>query len=158
MPLLLLLALFAGLLGAQSGNLRMYWIDVEGGASTLLVSPSGESLLIDTGWTMGDRDAKRIFATAQHAGVSKIDYLVISHFHADHAGGLAALSKMIPIGRFFDRGDVIADAIDKVGINHPILVLPPTDRIPLSTLEKIQAFAAAGMGELQLRGMQEVAW
>src|ERR1700688_557589 len=109
LPLLLLALVLApaGMLNAQSTNLNMYWIDVEGGASTLIVSPSGESLLIDTGWTVDDRDAKRIYAMAQHAGLKKIDYLVISHFHADHVGGLAALSKMIPIGRFFDRGDVI---------------------------------------------------
>jgi competence protein ComEC len=108
LALLLALALApAEMLHAQSTNLNLYWIDVEGGASTLIVSPSGESLLIDTGWTVDDRDAKRIYAMAQHAGLKKIDYLVISHFHADHVGGLAALSKMIPIGRFFDRGDVI---------------------------------------------------
>jgi competence protein ComEC len=110
MLLLLLLALVlipAGRLDAQPRNLDIYWIDVEGGASTLLVSPSGESLLIDTGWTVGDRDAQRIYAATQQAGLKKIDYLVMSHFHADHAGGLAALSKLIPIGRFFDRGDAI---------------------------------------------------
>ena len=105
--LLALMLAFMGMLHAQPANLNIYWIDVEGGAATLVVSPSGESLLIDTGWTVGDRDAKRIYAMAQHAGLKKIDYLVISHFHADHVGGLAALSKMIPIGRFFDRGDVI---------------------------------------------------
>ena len=99
--------LAAGMLHAQARNLDMYWIDVEGGAATLIVSPSGESLLIDTGWTVGDRDAKRIYAVAQQAGLTKIDYLVISHFHADHVGGLAALSKMIPIGKFFDHGDAI---------------------------------------------------
>src|ERR1700721_3104703 len=97
----------AGMLSAQSANLSIYWIDVEGGASTLVVSPSGESLLIDTGWTVGDRDAKRIFDVAQNAGVKKIDYLLISHFHADHVGGLAALSKMIPLGKFYDHGDTI---------------------------------------------------
>lgn len=96
-----------GMLQAQSADLNLYWIDVEGGASTLVVSPSGESLLIDTGWTVDDRDAKRIYVMAQHAGLKRIDYLVISHFHADHVGGLAALAKMIPIDRFFDRGDVI---------------------------------------------------
>ena len=86
LPLLLLaLALVpAGMLNAQSTNLNVYWIDVEGGASTLIVSPSGESLLIDTGWTVEDRDAKRIYAMTQHASLKKIDYLVISHFHADH--------------------------------------------------------------------------
>lgn len=97
----------AGMLQAQARNLDIYWIDVEGGAATLIVSPSGESLLIDTGWTVGDRDAKRIYAVAQQAGLKKIDYLLISHFHADHVGGLAALSKMIPVGRFFDHGDAI---------------------------------------------------
>jgi len=97
----------AGMLHAQARNLDMYWIDVEGGAATLLVAPSGESLLIDTGWTAGDRDAKRIYAVAQQAGLQKIDYLLISHFHADHVGGLAALSKMIPIGKFYDHGDAI---------------------------------------------------
>ncbi|HLK51070.1 MAG TPA: MBL fold metallo-hydrolase [Bryobacteraceae bacterium] len=97
----------AALLPAQTRNLDIYWIDVEGGASTLIVSPSGESLLIDTGWTVDGRDAKRILAATREAGLQKIDYLLISHWHADHVGGLAALSKSIPIGRFFDHGDAI---------------------------------------------------
>jgi len=92
---------------AASKNLEMYWIDVEGGAATLIVAPSGQSLLIDTGWAVGDRDAKRIYAAAQQAGLKQIDHFVLSHYHADHAGGLAALSKMIPIGRFYGRGDDI---------------------------------------------------
>jgi len=103
----LALLLIPARIHAQTRNLEIYWIDVEGGAATLIVSPSGESLLIDTGWAVGDRDAKRIYAAAQQAGLKQIDYLVISHFHADHAGGLAALSRMIPIGRLFDRGDAI---------------------------------------------------
>jgi competence protein ComEC len=94
-------------LRAESKPLDVYWIDTEGGAATLLVSPSGESFLIDTGWMVGDRDAKRIYAATQLAGLKKIDYLLISHFHADHVGGLAALSKMIPIGKFYDHGDTI---------------------------------------------------
>ncbi len=76
------------MLPAQTKNLDLYWIDVEGGAATLIVAPSGESLLIDTGWTVGDRDAKRIVAASQEAGLKKIDYLLISHWHADHVGGL----------------------------------------------------------------------
>src|SRR6202171_1073874 len=108
---LVALALTApGLTRAQNTparNLDFYWIDVEGGASTLIVSPSGESMLFDTGYEVGDRDAKRIYTAAQQAGLKQIDYVVISHWHADHVGGLAALAKMIPIGRFFDRGDVI---------------------------------------------------
>lgn len=76
---LLLPLLLSGMLNAQSRNLEIYWIDVEGGAATLIVSPSGESMLIDTGFETDDRDAKRIYAAAQEAGLKKIDYLVISH-------------------------------------------------------------------------------
>jgi competence protein ComEC len=92
---------------AQSRNLDIYWVDVEGGAATLVVSPSGESLLYDSGWEVGDRDAKRIADAAKAAGLTRIDYFVLSHFHADHAGGIVALSKLLPIGRCFDRGDFI---------------------------------------------------
>src|SRR5689334_15412803 len=98
MPRLLAFVTFATLLSAQPRNLDIYWIDVEGGAATLIVTPAGESMLIDTGWQVDDRDAKRIFKAVQDAGLSKIDYLVISHFHADHVGGLAALTKMVPVG------------------------------------------------------------
>ena len=92
----------------QRGNLEVYWIDVEGGASTLFIAPNGESLLFDTGYTgNGDRDAKRIFAAAQRAGLKRIDHVVISHWHADHEGGLEALSKLIPLGHFYDHGDQV---------------------------------------------------
>src|ERR1017187_5345286 len=80
---------------AQQKNLDIYWVDVEGGAATLVISPSGESLLIDSGWETADQSAKRIFAAAQQAGLKKIEYFVLSHFHADHAGGIAALAKLI---------------------------------------------------------------
>ena len=87
-------------------NLEIYWIDVEGGAATLFVSPTGDSLLFDTGYPgNGDRDAKRILAAAQKAGLKRIDHIVISHWHGDHVGGLEALSKMIPLGRFYDHGN-----------------------------------------------------
>jgi beta-lactamase superfamily II metal-dependent hydrolase len=92
---------------SRSRNLDIYWVDVEGGAATLIVSPAGESLLVDSGWEVGDRDAKRIFAAAQRAGLKKIDYFILSHFHADHAGGIVALAKMIPIEKCYDRGDFI---------------------------------------------------
>jgi competence protein ComEC len=118
-------------------NLRIYWIDVEGGAATLVVSPSGESLLLDTGFPDGDRDAKRIYQAAQSAGLKQIDHLVISHWHRDHEGGLAALAKMIPIRRFYDHGDGV-EASDKgrlddykavAGGNRTIV--KPGDKIPL---------------------------
>jgi competence protein ComEC len=146
MLLLILLALLlapAGRLDAQSRNLDIYWIDVEGGAATLLVAPSGESLLIDTGWTVDDRDARRIYAATQQAGLKKIDYLVMSHFHADHMGGLAALSKLIPIGRFFDRGDAIEKEnqqwLDsyRTASARKRTIVKPGDGIPLKGLQAL---------------------
>jgi competence protein ComEC len=92
---------------AKLRNLEIYWIDTEGGAATLIVAPSGDSMLIDTGYPDGDRDAKRIHAAAQHAGLARIDHLVISHYHRDHVGGLAALTKLIPIGHYYGPNDKI---------------------------------------------------
>ena len=94
-------------LTAQSGTFDIYWVDVEGGAATLAVSPTGESLLVDTGFpTDDDRDAKRIAEAAKDAGLTRIDYLVISHFHRDHVGGLEALAEMIPIEACLDHGTI----------------------------------------------------
>lgn len=91
-----------------ASTLDIYWVDVEGGAATLIVSPSGESLLVDTGWRKGDRDAARIHEVATKvAGLKKIDYLITTHFHADHVGGVGALAKLIPIERFLDHGDTV---------------------------------------------------
>jgi beta-lactamase superfamily II metal-dependent hydrolase len=107
LPLVLLACslLTAGSLAAQSRNLDIYWIDVEGGGATLVVAPSGESLLIDTGFARpDDRDAKRIHAVAQDAGLKQIDHHMVTHFHGDHVGGLTALSKMIPIVHFYGHG------------------------------------------------------
>src|SRR5262245_45735507 len=93
---------------APAKNLDIYWIDVEGGGATLIVAPSGESLLVDTGWRKDDRDAKRIYEVAtKQARLKKIDTLIITHFHADHVGGIGALAKMIPIARFIDHGDTV---------------------------------------------------
>ena len=90
---------------AQSDKLRVYFIDVEGGQSTLFVTPQHESLLIDTGWPgENGRDADRIVAAARKAGLSKIDYVLLTHYHADHAGGIPALVSRIPVGTFLDHG------------------------------------------------------
>src|SRR5919112_874106 len=105
---LLLAAVAAAVITAAPRNLEIYWIDAEGGAATLIVAPSGESMLVDTAnRTPDDRDAKRIFAAAQKAGLKKIDILLTTHFHGDHIGAMEALSKMIPIEKFVDHGETI---------------------------------------------------
>ena len=87
----------------QAKTLDIYSIDVEGGQSTLFVSPSGESLLVDTG-IPGDRDPGRIAATAKQAGLKQIDYLVITHYDGDHVGGAKDLAAKLPIKTFVDHG------------------------------------------------------
>jgi competence protein ComEC len=90
---------------AAQKSLRVYFVDVEGGQATLFVTPEGQSLLIDTGWDgNGGRDADRIVAAAKSAGLSKIDYVLITHFHEDHVGGAPQLAARIPVGTFIDHG------------------------------------------------------
>jgi len=101
---------FAQTKPAAPRNLQIYWIDTEGGAATLMISPSGESMLVDTGYPDGDRDASRIVAAARDAGLKKIDHVLISHYHRDHVGGLAALDKMMLLGRFYGPNDTIEEA------------------------------------------------
>ena len=87
-------------------SLRVYFVDVEGGQATLFVTPEGQSLLIDTGWDgNGRRDADRIVAAAKSAGLTKIDYVLITHFHEDHVGGAPQLAARFPIGTFIDHGE-----------------------------------------------------
>jgi competence protein ComEC len=89
----------------RSPTLDIYVIDVDGGEATLFVSPSGESLLVDAGWPgFEGRDANRIAAAAAQAGVKQIDYLVVTHFHADHMGGVPQLAARLPIKHFIDHG------------------------------------------------------
>jgi beta-lactamase superfamily II metal-dependent hydrolase len=84
-------------------GLEIHWIDVEGGAATLVVTPEGEALLMDCGWP-GPRDAARIAKAASGAGVKKIDHYLTSHWHTDHVGGVPDLVQAIPVGRFYDHG------------------------------------------------------
>src|SRR5450759_2919979 len=96
---------------AQPRNgLDVYFVDVEGGQSTLFVSPSGQSLLVDTGWP-GARDADRIVGVAKQAGLTQIDYLVLTHYHGDHAGGVVDLAARIPIKTFVDHGPNVEEAL-----------------------------------------------
>ena len=95
--------------GEREANLRIVWVDVDGGAATLIVTPEGESLLADAGWP-GARDAERIAAAARAEGLERIDHLLVTHFHTDHWGGVAELARRLPIARVYDRGLPPADA------------------------------------------------
>ena len=144
-PLLLFGFLAAAMLHAQTRHMDIYWIDTEGGAATLIVSPSGESMLVDTGNPgPDDRDPKRIFEVAKMAGLSKIDILLISHYHSDHVGGAPALAKMIPIGKFYDHGESVetstpngAHLFDayKATAGSNRTVLKPGERIPFKGVQ-----------------------
>jgi competence protein ComEC len=107
--LLIVVALTAGTIVVvrAADTLDIYFIDVEGGQSTLLVTPAGESLLVDTGYAGNNgRDVSRIMTAVRDAGIKQIDYLVITHFHPDHDGGVVELSRQIPILTFIDHGDL----------------------------------------------------
>ena len=84
-------------------TLDIYWVDVEGGGATLIVTPAGESVLIDSG-NPGGRDSGRIHKAAQAAGLKKIDHYFTTHMHLDHFGGAAELSALIPIAQVYDNG------------------------------------------------------
>jgi competence protein ComEC len=144
--------LTAAVLPAQT--LHIYAIDVEGGKSTLYVSPSGESMLVDTGYAGNDnRDADRIAAAAKAAGVKRIDYLVITHYHGDHAGGVPQLAAKMPIGRIYDHGDnfeksnaktqTVFGAYSTLRQKYPHQVVKPGDTIPIKGLD-VAIVAAAG--------------
>jgi competence protein ComEC len=94
----------------KTRSLEIYWVDVEGGAATLIVTPAGEAVLVDTGFP-GGRDAARIQKVAKEAGLDHIDHLIITHYHMDHFGGLAELSALMPIGTVYEHGiDTAPDA------------------------------------------------
>jgi beta-lactamase superfamily II metal-dependent hydrolase len=136
---------------AQSGKaLTAYFIDVEGGQSTLLVSPSGQSLLIDAGWP-GTRDADRIMAVVKQAGITQIDYFVLTHYHVDHAGGVPELASRIPIRNFVDHGPTHDPLVNvpqyyaaylKVREKGQHILAKPGDKIPISGLD-VQIVSAA---------------
>jgi beta-lactamase superfamily II metal-dependent hydrolase len=89
---------------AAEKTLDFYWIDSEGGGSTLIVTPAGESILIDTG-NPGGRDAARIHKVAtEQAGLKRLDHVIVTHFHIDHFGGFAELAQMMPVGVLYDKG------------------------------------------------------
>ncbi|MFY9939137.1 MAG: MBL fold metallo-hydrolase [Silvibacterium sp.] len=99
------IAASSGLPSAPLSSLQIYFIDVEGGQSTLFVTPDKHSLLIDTGWPDAEsRDAQRIASAAKAAGIERIDDVLLTHYHVDHTGGVPQLVAKIPVGTFIDHG------------------------------------------------------
>jgi beta-lactamase superfamily II metal-dependent hydrolase len=134
-------------------DLHLYFVDVEGGQATLIVSPSGESLLIDTGWSGFDgRDADRIVKAAHAAGLKQIDYVLVTHYHIDHVGGVPQLASRMKIGAFVDHGPNLEDSDDTrrdyaayekaVGKTRRIVV-KPGDGLPFQDIT-VRVLSAAG--------------
>ena len=136
-----------------SKPLQIYFVDVEGGQATLIVSPLGESLLIDTGWPGYEgRDADRIVAAAHQAGLKQLDYVLITHYHRDHVGGVPQLVDGIKIGTFVDHGPNLehsqvarADyaAYEKAIAGHAHVVVKPGWGLPLKGIQ-VRVLTAAG--------------
>lgn len=153
MALLFMAALAIAAPAAQQKStkpLEIYVVDTEGGKADLWVTPSGQTLLIDTG-NPGERDTDRIVQVMDAAGVKKIDYLLLTHYHSDHVGGLQELVKRIPpIPHFYDHGPTVEDGLNghqpemvpgfqaayaKIYSKAQRTVLKPGDRIPISGLD-----------------------
>ena len=151
---LILLCLLVACRGANAAQiLDIYFIDVEGGQATLIVVPSGESLLVDTGWPgFGGRDAERIVAVARSANLKQIDFVVVTHYHIDHVGGVTQLAERIPIGTFIDHGpnaesgkeaDQLFTMYQKAYQKTQRRVVTPGDDITLGEV-KVQVLTANG--------------
>jgi len=148
------LLLATAALAAPRKSLDIYSIDVEGGQATLIVSPSGQSMLVDTGFPgFQGRDADRIAAVAKTAGLKQIDYVLITHYHRDHVGGVPQLADRMKIGTFIDHGPAKLDDPDVAGADYNAyvgvlpkakhLVVKPGDKIPLKGVD-IKVLAGAG--------------
>ena len=134
-------------------TLDMYFVDVEGGQATLIVTPNNESILVDTGWPgYNGRDADRIKAAAKAAGVKQIDYLILTHYHGDHAGGVTQLLQRLPVKTFVDHGQNMEEstngkesmaAWEKALATGKRLSVKAGDKIPLKGVD-LQVVSANG--------------
>jgi beta-lactamase superfamily II metal-dependent hydrolase len=161
----LLLALFLPASStARDRGLEIYWVDVEGGAATLIIAPSGESLLVDTG-SPGERDPGRIRDVAvKAAGLKRIDHLLCTHWDIDHYGGVEELAKLLPIGKFYDHGfpegthrgiDPKLKAAYLRATGGKSTVLKPGDAIPLKGV-KVRIIVSGGLIEGEAPGTPQV--
>jgi len=142
---------------ARDKTLDLYWIDSEGGGSTLIVTPAGESVLIDTG-NPGGRDPLRIQKVAtEMAGLTRIDHVIITHFHVDHFGGLAELAALMPIGTLYDKGITDASPDGKAqDLRWTLMSRPYRDakvekRVTLAAGDEIPLKQSEGSPKLSLR-------
>lgn len=125
--------------------LDIYFIDVEGGQATLFVTPSGESMLIDTGYPgFEDRDINRVLATIKQAGLTRLDYLLVTHYHGDHVGNAAAIGARIPVGTFIDHGPTVETGAPATALYEAYLegrargkhmLAKPGDKVPIRDLD-----------------------
>ena len=148
-PLLVLLA--SSLFAARP--LEMIFVDVEGGQATVVKAPSGESMVIDAGWSgRNARDAERIVAAAKKLGIKRIDYLVVTHYHEDHVGGVPQLADRIPIVTYVDHGPSVEsgkrpDELMKAYLSYREkgrhLEVKPGDTIPLKGMT-VEVISSAG--------------
>jgi competence protein ComEC len=126
-------------------DLEIYFVDVEGGQATLIVSPSGKSMLVDAGWPGANgRDADRIVEAAKAAGLKQIDLMLMTHHHVDHVGGIPPLAAKFPIGAYLDHGPnnetdanakKLSAAYEETIKNAKHIVLKPGDKIPLEGVD-----------------------
>ena len=147
-----------------SKTLDIYIVDVEGGNATLFVSPSGESLLIDTGniGAGAPRDAGRIIAAMKDAGVQQIDHLITTHWHGDHFGGMAELASKVTIREFIDHGPNVQPgqaADDFLEKTYPVLlakakhtVVKPGDKISIAGIDARVVSSAGAIIKAPLPG------
>ena len=140
---LLLTATLATAQNRATGSLEIYFVDTEGGQATLYVSPTGESVLVDTG-NPGERDHARIMATLATAGVTRLDYVLLTHYHVDHIGGLQEIARHVPIGTFVDHGPSVEPREQVSGFQAAYaemagrarrLTVKPGDRLPVDGLD-----------------------
>jgi competence protein ComEC len=154
--------LFAAAANASSKPLQVIFVDVEGGQATLFVTPAGQSLLIDTGWPGNAfRDANRIVAAAKLAHIKKIDYVLITHYHMDHVGGVPQLVAKLPVGTFIDHG---VDREDSKSSTVPYedyqkaigtsahLTVKPGDHLPVKGMDAVVVSADGNIIDKPLPG------
>jgi beta-lactamase superfamily II metal-dependent hydrolase len=143
-------------------TLDFYFIDTEGGQATLIVTPSGESLLVDAGWPgFEGRDANRIVAAAKAAGIRRIDFLLVTHYHSDHVGGVPQLAERMAIGVFVDKGPLqeltkgpqeLFEAYERAIAKQKRLVVKPGDRLPIRGVDVRFVCAAGNLITVPLEG------